>query len=221
MQAFVAQCRVNIARNFSCPSKQSLVAHLFSHRSWCHVPRLWMSSVAGAAAVVLNWTLHRQEQGGPAQLSFLSLELPCCVGFNMLMLWDLFWHQAQIWHWNCDLKRKMRGQQSHWSFEDEVAKIKLIFAGLTYFFDSGMLEANAWKPVCSTQLDFTSFLFCMFSWSPLHLQKIKPKMCVLQVKTLWHVRSAGPWQRFTLASWNASAWVTWTPRETGATPKTT
>lgn len=71
-----------------------------------------------------------------------------------------------------------------------------------------------------TKLDFTSFHF-MFSRSPLHLRKLKPKMCVFQVKTLWHVRSAVLWQRFTLANWNASAWVTWTPRGTGAMPKTT
>lgn len=46
-------------------------------------------------------------------------------------------------------------------------------------------------------------------------------MSVFQVKTSWHVRSAGLWQRFTSASSKASAWATWTPRETGATPETT
>lgn len=81
---------------------------------------IWQANLL-SIVVTLDWTMHRQSQGGPVWLSFsflhFSVELPCYLGFfsfgvNSLMLWYLSWHPAQLWHWNSELERKMREKES-------------------------------------------------------------------------------------------------------------
>lgn len=115
MQGLGARCPADIARNLSCPSKESLVVHSPSRRPCCHGPRQRTKLVIG------RWTScsGSEPDTAPAEpgwscsvvIFFSGTSLLCWLQHANALRFVLA--LAQSCHWNCELKRKMRGQQSH------------------------------------------------------------------------------------------------------------